>query len=83
MCLSRFMLNLRAIGLAGNVPDSSLHLSRMSDVRFAKPSAVVGNLGAPLLADLDDHDLLQSPRGGGMHVSDEPMMAGYLLDIDR
>lgn len=41
MCLSRYILHLRAINPAGGTSNTSLHLSRMSDLRFAQ-SHVVG-----------------------------------------
>ncbi len=40
------MINLRGVYLSGDDTTSSLHLSKLSDIRFA--SITVGNLGAPL-----------------------------------
>ena len=60
MCLSRYILHLRVIKPAGGTSNTSLHLSRMSDVRFAQ-SYVVGPTTQRIL-DLVDPEVDGSPQ---------------------
>ncbi|KAI0696085.1 hypothetical protein BC835DRAFT_894937 [Cytidiella melzeri] len=55
--VSRFMLNLRDSVSEGST-ESGLHMSDMSDVRFASQRSfrLVGNLGNPIHIDDDDED---------------------------
>lgn len=60
MCLSRYILHLRATAFAGAAPSTSLHLSRMSDLQFAQPDGGARGRLTLLLADPEVHGLPRS-----------------------
>lgn len=72
ICLSRYVLHLRETGLTGGPSNTSLHLSRMSDVRFVQTSAVVQSLRVP---DMEREGGMLSPRRAhaatGVHDTNE------------
>lgn len=96
ICLSRFMLNLRAIALSGRPRGSMGTNLTLSGVRPVS-CAVVGNLGTSLLSlsrqpvpnddeNDDDRGSVNSERDEDSvefrHVSDDPLMTGIVDDID-
>lgn len=76
--ISRFLLNLRAVYTPGSGADSSIHLSRLSDIRFA--NTIVGNLGAPLGVEEEEESVSSRPPGGDtliVNISDDPLKEYY------
>lgn len=69
-------MNLRGVYTPGGTTSGSLHRSGFSDIRFA--NSIVGNLGAPLEFEEEEHRSLSSrPRGEGIlvvNISDNPLM---------
>ncbi len=60
--ISRFILNLRGAYESGGYANSSLHLSRLSDIRFA--NSIVGDLSTPLGFEGEEHtNLTNRPEG--------------------
>lgn len=93
ICIARFMLNLRAISLASGDRTSTITASLgLSDLKFAS-CPVAGNLGAPLaFAGSGDEDGDEDFRGEDSdigvireipRVSDDPLMAGLVMDTDQ
>ncbi len=74
--ISRFIMNLRAVYTPGGSTAGSLHLSRLSDIQFA--NSIVGNLGAPLGFEEEEHMSLASRSEGEdiqvAVVSNNPLM---------
>lgn len=74
--VSRFIMNLRGVYTPGGSAPGSLHLSKLSDVRFA--NSVVGNLGAPLgFEEEEEKGLASRPEDEDVElakISDNPLM---------
>ncbi len=67
------MMNLRGVGTLDDSDAASLHLSRVSDVRFA--NSIVGNLGAPLGFEEGRRNFTSGPEG-----EDESSQVANILD---
>lgn len=79
------MINLRAVDSPSDSSVGSLHLSRVSDIRFA--DSIVGNLGAPLgFEEESQREPNDGPDDEDVQVADaldDPLMVHFPSPADN